>query len=102
MRDTHYVDVTGISTGDVSTAANQVVVAADLMSDEPVVRGIVILPQVSLPLAGVVESFTPVYRSGKRHRREVRLHQSAGGCDAMAVVDQIGATSYTDLRGGPG
>ncbi|MGC2485856.1 MAG: hypothetical protein WA359_06410 [Acidimicrobiales bacterium] len=95
LRQTHYVDVTGISTGDQSTAANQVVVAADLMTQEPVVRGIVILPDVALPLAGVVQSFTPFTGQGNVIGVKSGYTSEAGGCDAMAMVDQIGATSYT-------
>ncbi len=95
LRQTHYVDVTGISTGDMSTAANQVVVAADLMTQEPIVRGIVILPQVALPLAGVVQSYTPFTGQGNVIGVKSGYTDAAGGCDAMAVVDLIGTTSYT-------
>jgi D-alanyl-D-alanine carboxypeptidase (penicillin-binding protein 5/6) len=95
LKSTHYVDVTGISSGDVSTAANQVVVTADLMSEEPVVRGIVILPQVSLPLAGVVQSYTPFTGQSNVIGVKSGYTNDAGGCDAMAVVDTIGTSTYT-------
>jgi D-alanyl-D-alanine carboxypeptidase (penicillin-binding protein 5/6) len=47
LSQTHYVDVTGISTGDMSTAQDQVTMAADLMTKEPVVQSIVILKATS-------------------------------------------------------
>ncbi len=95
LHQTHYVDVTGISTGDVSTAANQVMVAADLMTQEPVVRSIVILQEVALPLAGVVQSYTPFTGQGNVIGVKSGYTNEAGGCDAMAMVDLIGTTSYT-------
>ena len=99
LSQTHYVDVTGISTGDMSTAANQVVVAADLMTQEPVVRGIVILTHVALPLAGVVQSFTPFTGEGNVIGVKSGYTDAAGGCDAMAVVDLIGSHVVHHLRG---
>jgi D-alanyl-D-alanine carboxypeptidase (penicillin-binding protein 5/6) len=95
LSQTHYVDVTGISTGDVSTAQNQVVMAADLMTKEPVVQSIVILTHVALPLAGIVTSFTPFTGEGNVIGVKSGYTNEAGGCDAMAMVDQIGATAYT-------
>jgi D-alanyl-D-alanine carboxypeptidase (penicillin-binding protein 5/6) len=95
LSETHYVDVTGISSGDVSTAESQVTMAADLMTKEPVVQGIVILTHVALPLAGVVASFTPFTGQGNVIGVKSGYTNEAGGCDAMAMVDQIGATAYT-------
>ena len=95
LTQTHYVDVTGISTGDMSTAQNQVIMAADLMTKEPVVQSIVILTHVALPLAGIVTSFTPYTGEGNVIGVKSGYTNEAGGCDAMAMVDQIGATTYT-------
>ena len=95
LSQTHYVDVTGISTGDMSTAQDQVTMAADLMTKEPVVQSIVILTHVALPLAGIVTSFTPFTGEGNVIGVKSGYTNEAGGCDAMATVDQIGATTYT-------
>jgi D-alanyl-D-alanine carboxypeptidase (penicillin-binding protein 5/6) len=95
LSETHYVDVTGISTGDTSTAQNQVLMAEDLMTKEPVVQSIVILTHVSLPLAGVVTSFTPFTGEGNVIGVKSGYTSEAGGCDAMAMVDEIDGTTYT-------
>jgi D-alanyl-D-alanine carboxypeptidase (penicillin-binding protein 5/6) len=95
LRETHYVDVTGISTGDTSTAQNQVVMAEDLMTKEPIVQSIVILTHVALPFAGVVDSFTPFTGQGNVIGVKSGYTSEAGGCDAMAMVDEIGGTAYT-------
>jgi D-alanyl-D-alanine carboxypeptidase (penicillin-binding protein 5/6) len=93
--ETHYVDVTGISTGDMSTAQNQVIMADDLMTKEPIVQSIVILTHVSLPFAGIVASFTPFTGQGNVIGVKSGYTSEAGGCDAMAMVDEIGGTAYT-------
>jgi len=85
LRHTHYVDVTGISTGDVSTAQDQATLAGDLMSAEPIVRGIVELPRTSLPIVGVVQSFTPFVGQGGVVGVKSGFTNEAGGCDVMAV-----------------
>jgi D-alanyl-D-alanine carboxypeptidase (penicillin-binding protein 5/6) len=69
--------------------------AADLMTKEPVVQSIVILTHVALPLAGIVTSFTPFTGEGNVIGVKSGYTNEAGGCDAMATVDQIGATTYT-------
>jgi D-alanyl-D-alanine carboxypeptidase (penicillin-binding protein 5/6) len=95
LNQTHYVDVTGISTGDMSTAQNQVIMTADLMMKEPIVQSIVILTHVALPIAGIVTSYTPFTGEGNVIGVKSGYTNEAGGCDAMAMVDQIGATTYT-------
>jgi D-alanyl-D-alanine carboxypeptidase (penicillin-binding protein 5/6) len=105
LRHTHYVDVTGISTGDVSTAQDQAALAADLMTNEPIVRGIVVLPQVSLPVAGVVQSFTPFVGLGGVVGVKSGFTNAAGGCDVMAVQYRIMntvITTYTVVLGAHG
>jgi D-alanyl-D-alanine carboxypeptidase len=92
---TRYVDVTGISTGDTSTALDQVTMAADLMTKEPLVQSIVKLPRVALPLAGIVTSFTPYAGQGNVIGVKSGYTSEAGGCDAMAMLDEIGNAAYT-------
>jgi D-alanyl-D-alanine carboxypeptidase (penicillin-binding protein 5/6) len=92
LKQTRYVDVTGLSAGDLSTAQNQAVMAATLMSDEPVVQGIVDLPQVSLPVAGVEVSYTPFVGEGGVIGVKSGYTMAAGGCDVMAVDDYFGTS----------
>ena len=95
LNATHYVDVTGISAGDTSTAENQATMAAALMNGEPVVQGIVDLSQVSLPVVGVVASFTPYAGQGNVVGVKSGFTDAAGGCDVMAMVDRIDDTVIT-------
>lgn len=85
LKRTHYVDYTGISPGNVSTAQEQAVIAVALMANEPIVRSIVALPAVNLPVAGVVESYTPF--EGEYGVVGVKSGYTgpAGGCDVMAI-----------------
>jgi D-alanyl-D-alanine carboxypeptidase (penicillin-binding protein 5/6) len=92
MKQTSYVDVMGLSTGDLSTAQNQAVLAATLMTDEPVVQGIVDLSHVALPVAGVVTSYTPFVGQGGVIGVKSGFTNAAGGCDVMAVDDYIGTS----------
>ena len=92
LKHTHYVDYSGISAGDVSTAQEQSVVAVNLMSNEPVVRQIVALPAVKLPVAGTVISYTPY--EGQYGVVGVKSGYTipAGGCDVMAINVNINHT----------
>jgi D-alanyl-D-alanine carboxypeptidase len=95
LDETHYVDVTGISSGDTSTAENQATMAAALMNGEPVVQGIVDLSQVSLPVVGIVASFTPYAGQGNVVGVKSGFTDAAGGCDVMAMADRIDNTVIT-------
>jgi D-alanyl-D-alanine carboxypeptidase (penicillin-binding protein 5/6) len=95
LNNTHYADVTGISDADTSTAVNQATMAADLMNNEPVVQGIVDLTEVSLPVAGVVSSFTPYVGQANVVGVKSGFTDAAGGCDVMAMDDRIGNTVIT-------
>lgn len=92
LKHTHYVDYSGISAGDVSTAQEQSVVAVNLMSNEPIVREIVALPSVQLPVAGTVASYTPY--EGEYGVVGVKSGYTipAGGCDVMAINVDINHT----------
>ncbi len=52
LRHTHYVGPSGVNPGNVSTAADQTRLAQLAMSN-PVIAGIVAMPQVTLPVAGL-------------------------------------------------
>ena len=95
LTKTHYVDVTGIAPGDVSTAWDQAILAADLMNGEPVVQGIVDLTQVFVPIAGIVVSYTPFVGQANVVGVKSGYTDAAGGCDVMAVDDYIGKAVIT-------
>jgi D-alanyl-D-alanine carboxypeptidase (penicillin-binding protein 5/6) len=90
LRRTHYVDLTGIGLGDQSTARNQATLAVTLMANEPIVDQIVTLPQVVLPYAGVVGSYTPLIGTNGVVGVKSGFTNEAGGCDVMAVKMTIG------------
>jgi D-alanyl-D-alanine carboxypeptidase (penicillin-binding protein 5/6) len=92
---THYVDFTGISPGDTSTAQDQTTLAVDLMTSESIVRQIVVLGEVKLPVAGVVVSYTPFEGQYGVVGVKSGYTNPAGGCDVMAVNVPINNTVIT-------
>jgi len=94
LRRTHYVDLTGISPGDRSTARDQAILAVDLMKFEPIVDQIVALPSVSLPYNGVVQSYTPLIGEFGVVGVKSGFTDEAGGCDVMAVRVTVGAETF--------
>ncbi len=105
LRQTKYVEITGIDSGDVSTAKDQVTLAIDLMNAEPIVRAIVALPSVDLPGAGVVTSYTPYVGDGGVIGVKSGFTGAAGGCDVMAINFVVGTetvTAYTVVLGDRG
>ena len=95
LHDTHYVDITGIGAGDRSTARDQVRLAEMLMSKEPIVDRIVTMPSIRLPVAGLLNSYTPFVGQGGVVGVKSGYTDLAGGCDVMAVVFRIGTFSTT-------
>lgn len=95
MDHTYYVDETGISNGDLSTASDQAVITAAVMGNEPAVRAVATLPEVRLPVQGVVGTFTPDLGYDGVVGVKSGYTGAAGGCDAMAVNLRLGATVIT-------
>jgi len=95
MSHTHYVDVTGISSGDVSTAQDQSLLAVDLMTTESIVRSVAALTKVWLPVAGVVGTYTPDLGQSGVVGVKSGYTLEAGGCDVMAVDLQLNKTVIT-------
>jgi len=95
MSHTHYVDVTGISPGDVSTAQDQSLLAADLMTTESIVRSVAALTKVWLPIEGVVSTYTPALGQGGVVGVKSGYTGAAGACDVMAVNLKLNATVIT-------
>jgi D-alanyl-D-alanine carboxypeptidase (penicillin-binding protein 5/6) len=95
MTHTHYVDYTGISPYDRSTAQDQTIIAVALMTNEPIVRSIVALPRVRLPVAGVVISYTPLVGQDGVVGVKSGYTNLAGGCDVMAINYSLNGTVIT-------
>jgi D-alanyl-D-alanine carboxypeptidase (penicillin-binding protein 5/6) len=95
MTHTHYVDFTGISPYDRSTAQDQTIIAVALMTNEPIVRSIVALPRVKLPVAGVVISYTPLVGQDGVVGVKSGYTNLAGGCDVMAINYSLNGTVIT-------
>lgn len=89
---THYNDVTGFSPLSVSTALEQAKLAALLMKS-PLVRSIVVQPSVTLPVAGIVASFTPYVGVDNVIGVKSGRTAEAGGCDVMAMTFRNGTTT---------
>jgi D-alanyl-D-alanine carboxypeptidase (penicillin-binding protein 5/6) len=94
LMNTHYVDLSGISPYDQSTAANQATLAVNLMTEEPIVDQIVALTHVALPYNGVVDSYTPYIGQANVVGVKSGFTNPAGGCDVMAVKVTIGANTF--------
>ncbi len=93
LTGTSYADVTGFSPLSVSTALDQVRLAARLMKS-PLVRSMVIQTSVTLPFAGTEPSFTPDVGIDNVIGVKSGRTQAAGGCDAMAMTFHDGSTTH--------
>lgn len=88
---THYVDPSGFPSGNVSTAADQVVVTDHLMAN-PTLAAIVARQVVVLPDHTVGATFTPLLGTEGVVGAKTGYSSAAGACDAMvADVDLHGA-----------
>ena len=63
MAETHYVDASGYTPGSVSTAADLLKVASVAMS-LPAFAQAVAMPAVTMPVAGIVSTYTPLLPGG--------------------------------------
>ena len=88
LRNTHYDDTTGVSDKSVSTALDQAKLATILMRS-PLVRSIVDQSVVDLPVAGYVNSFTPLVGLNDVVGVKSGRTSAAGGCDVMAVAYRL-------------
>lgn len=87
LTSTHYADESGYSAASVSTALDQAHLAAILMRS-PIVRAIVAQPSVTLPVAGTLNSFTPLVGLDNVIGVKSGRTDAAGGCDVMAMTFQ--------------
>lgn len=92
LTGTNYADVTGLSSDSVSTALDQARLAVLLMKS-PLVRSIVIQTSVTLPYAGVEDSFTPDVGIDNVIGVKSGRTAAAGGCDVMAMTFREGTAT---------
>ncbi len=105
LTHTHYVEPTGISPGDRSTAYDQARLAADLMTSQAIVRSIVIKPVVVLPVAGALISYNPFVGTDGIVGVKSGYTVPAGGCEALALrfrLDGLTVTDYAVVLGQQG
>ncbi|HWD97144.1 MAG TPA: hypothetical protein VG246_12055 [Acidimicrobiales bacterium] len=93
LTSTSYSDVTGYSPLSVSTAFDQVRLAA-LIMQSALVRSIVIQTSVTLPFAGTQASFTPDVGIDNVIGVKSGRTLAAGGCDAMAMTFEDGTVTH--------
>lgn len=96
MARTTYADASGISTGTVSTAADQLRLAAAAMAD-PVFARIVAMSSVNLPVAGTMANFNRAVGTGGYVGVKTGSDTEAGGCLVFANQGSVGGRSFTIL-----
>jgi serine-type D-Ala-D-Ala carboxypeptidase (penicillin-binding protein 5/6) len=89
LTETSYVDVSGIDPRSESDAIDQLELATRLMAN-PTFRSIVRMTTVTLPVAGVVTTYTPYLGQGGVVGVKTGFTSQAGGCDVMAYDDHVG------------
>ena len=97
LHHSHFADASGFSNGSVSTAVDLLRLASIDMAD-PTFAAIVRMPSVDLPVAGVVQSYTPLVgttpgvvgvKSG--------FTTAAGGGDVLAYQTSVGGHPFVVL-----
>lgn len=90
LSGTHYADASGFDPHTVSTAADQVRLAAMAMTDATF-AGTVDEPAVTLPVAGTQQSYTPLVGMAGVVGVKSGFTDQAGGCDVVGAYRQVGA-----------
>jgi len=96
MSHTTFVDANGFDPGSRSTARDLLTVAAALMSN-PSFAAMADLPSVSLPVAGLLYSYTPLVGTEGVIGVKSGFTQAAGGCDVLALSTTVGGRPVTVL-----
>ncbi|MDA8311797.1 MAG: hypothetical protein M0Z46_14525 [Actinomycetota bacterium] len=96
MRDTHFGDASGFLPSSVSTASDLLRVAAAAMAD-PVFAQIVSMPSVTLPLAGTVQSYTPLVGTTGVVGVKSGFTDAAGGGDVLAYRTSVDGKTLLSL-----
>ncbi len=89
---THYADASGVDPGSRSTAADQALLAAQLMS-YPVVRRIVAYPSRPFPVAGTIWNYNPALGVDGIVGVKSGFTGAAQGCLVTAAYREVGGRS---------
>lgn len=96
MTHTTYTDPSGLEGSTVSTAADQLILAARAMAD-PVFASIVAQTSVTLPVAGRLANFNQAVGTNGYIGVKTGSDSTAGGCLVFADRRQVGGHAYTIL-----
>lgn len=89
---THYADASGVDPASRSTAADQAVLAAELMND-PVVRRIVAYHRLPFPVAGTIWNYNPALGVDGIVGVKSGFTSQAQGCLVTAAYRDVGGRS---------
>jgi D-alanyl-D-alanine carboxypeptidase (penicillin-binding protein 5/6) len=96
MHDTHFADPSGLSVNSRSTASDILKVAALDMQD-PNVQAIVTMPSITLPVAGTLDTYTPLLGAEGVVGMKSGFTTAAGACDVLAAIRSIHGRSVLFL-----
>ncbi len=96
MHNTHFVDDSGFNAQSVSTPADMLKVAT-LALQEPAFAAGVAMPDVTLPVAGQVSSYTPLVGTENVIGVKSGFTDAAGGCDILALHQVVAGQSVVVL-----
>jgi D-alanyl-D-alanine carboxypeptidase (penicillin-binding protein 5/6) len=96
MSRTTYTDPSGLQASTMSTASDQLVLAAKAMAD-PVFAQIVAMTSANLPVAGTLPNFNKAVGSGGYVGVKTGSDSSAGGCLMFANRQSVGGRGFTIL-----
>ena len=96
MSHTTYTDPSGLQASTVSTASDQLILAAKAMAD-PVFARIVAMTSADLPVAGRVPNFNKTVGSGGYVGVKTGSDSSAGGCLVFANRQSVSGRTFTIL-----
>lgn len=99
MHSTHYADIGGVDPASVSTANDQLIIANQAMRS-PVFRAIVSMPSITLPGAGVLNSFTPLIGTNNVVGIKSGYTAEAASCDMLAFSKRVAGISVSGQPAG--
>lgn len=96
MAHTTYTDPSGLASSTVSTASDQLLLAAKAMAI-PAFAQVVAMPSVNLPVAGAVPNFNKAVGTGGYIGVKTGSTATAGGCLVFANRQTVGGRAFTVL-----
>lgn len=96
MHDTRFADASGFDPRSTSSAADLLKVAAAAMAD-PAFAEIVAMPAATLPIAGTVQTYTPLLGTPGVLGVKSGFTDAAGGGDVLAYRAAVGGRTFVVL-----